>query len=203
MQDLSGDIRRTREDQYFLKQDQQRLEEMRRKSAREAETLRLMAAAGIREQGLVRELADAGFDVETFRLLYLVPLIQVAWSDGSVSQRERDQVLAIASLHGIKAGSAAHERLVTWLTERPSERFFPACLRGVKAMLRHRPPSEAQALRRDLVWYCTRIASASGGFFGLGPRLSREEKLLLTQLAAELDVRHHAAAAQVAGELGR
>ena len=133
MEDISADIRRTREDHYFLKQEQQRLEEMRRKSAREAEISRLMEAFGIREQELVRELADAGFDIETFRLLYLVPLVQVAWSDGGVSPRESDQVLGIAGLHGIKAGSAAHERLVAWLTERPSDQFFQACLRGHKS----------------------------------------------------------------------
>jgi len=73
MEDISRDISRTREDQYFLKLEQRRLEEMRRNSAREAETSRLMAAFGIREPELVRELADAGFDIETFRLLYLVP----------------------------------------------------------------------------------------------------------------------------------
>ena len=203
MEDISRDISRTREDHYFLKLEQRRLEEMRRNSAREAETSRLMAAFGIREQGLVRELADAGFDVETFRLLYLVPLIQVAWSDGGVSQRERDRVLEIASLHGIKAGSAPHDRLVVWLTNCPSDQFFQACLRGVRALLRHRPPSEAQALRRDLVWYCTRIASTSGGFLGLGSRVSREEELMLTRLTEELDARHPAAVGQVTQELER
>lgn len=202
MEDISRDISRTREDRYFLKLEQRRREEMRRNSAREAETSRLMAAFGIREQGLVRELADAGFDIETFRLLYLVPLIQVAWSDGGVSQRERDQVLEIASLHGIKAGSAAHDRLVAWLTDCPSDQFFQACMRGVRAMLRHRPPAEAQALRRDLVWSCTQIASAAGGFLGLGSRISREEELMLAQLASELDSRDHAAVGQVTEELG-
>lgn len=203
MEDISRDISRTREDHYFLKLEQKRLEEMRRNSAREAEAVRLMAAFGIREQELVRELAEAGFDVETFRVLYLVPLIQVAWSDGGVSQRERDQVLEIAGLHGIKGGSAAHDRLVAWLTERPSDQFFQACMRGVRAMLRHRPPSESQALRRDLVWYCTRIASASGGFLGLGSGVSREEELMLTQLARELDARHHPTIVQLTRELER
>ena len=203
MENISGDIGRTREDHYFLKQEQQLFEEMRRKSAREAEILKLMEAFGIKDLELVRELADAGFDIETVRVLYFVPLIQVAWSDGGVSPRESDQVLKIASLHGIKSGSAAHERLVSWLTERPSDQFFQACLRGVRAMLRHRPTSEAQALRRDLVWHCTRIASAAGGLLGWGSRISREEELMLTQLTKELDARHPAAVGQVTRELSR
>jgi len=202
MKDVTKDIRRNREDQYFLKQEQIRIEEMRRQSAREAETLRLMEASGIRDQELVRELSAAGFDIDTFRVLYLVPLIQVAWSDGGVSPSERDKVLEIAGLHGIKAGGAAHQRLRAWLSERPSHRFFETCLRGIKAMLGDRPSSEAQALHRDLVWYCTQIASASGGVLGLGARISREEEMMLTRLTMELDARHHAALVEVTRELG-
>lgn len=202
MKDISRDIKR-REDQYFFEQEQQRLNEIRRNSAREAQTLRLMEAFGIQEPELVRGLADAGFDLDTFRLLYLVPLIQVAWSDGEVSQSESGQLLEIARLRGIRPGSAAHKRLAAWLAERPSDHFFQVCLRGVRAMLRRRPPSEAQALGRDLVWYCTRIASASGGFLGLGSRISREERLLLTHLATQLDARQHKTVGQVTHELER
>ncbi len=202
MEDTTRDISRTREDHYFLKQEQARLEEMRRPSAREADTLQLMNAFGIRDRETVRELSDAGFDSDTFRVLYLVPLVQVAWSDGGVSPSERDKLLEIASLHGIKAGSAAHERLRAWLTERPPHRFFETCVHGIKAMLAARPSLEAEALRRDLVWHCTRIASASRGFLGLGSRISKEEEFMLTRLAAELDARHHAAVAEVGRELG-
>lgn len=202
MEDTTRNVRRNREDQYFLKQEKMRLEEMRRQSAREADTLQLMNAFGIRDPRLVRELSDAGFDSDTSRVLYLVPLVQVAWSDGAVSPSEREKLLEIASLHGIKAGSAAHERLRGWLAERPPHRFFETCVRGIKAMLGLRPTFEAEALRRDLVWYCTRVASASGGFLGLGSRISRDEEVMLTQLANELDSRHHAAVAEVSRELG-
>ena len=203
MDDVSRDIRRNRENQYFLKQEQMRMEEMRRQSERQAQTVRLMEAFGIRDQDLVRELSDAGFDIDTFRVLYLVPLIQVAWSDGGVSPRERDKVLEIAGLHGIKQGGTAQERLQAWLNERPSDRFFKTCLRGIRAMIGDRPRLEAQSLHRDLVWYCTRIASASGGFLGLLPRISKEEESVLAQLVAELDARHHAAVERVTEELSR
>ena len=202
MEDVTRDIRRNREDQYFLKQEQMRMEEMRRQSARRAETVRLMEAFGIRHQNLVRELSDAGVDIDTFRVLYLVPLIQVAWSDGGVSPSERDKVLEIARLHSIKEGGAAQERLQAWLDKRPSDRFFKTCLRGIKAMIGDRPRLEAQALHRDLLWYCTRIASASGGFLGLGSRMSREEEMVLKQLTMELDATHHEAVIQVSRELG-
>jgi signal transduction histidine kinase len=64
MEDVTRDIRRNREDQYFLKLEQMRMDEMRRQSERQAQTIRLMEAFGIRDQDLVRELSDAGFDIE-------------------------------------------------------------------------------------------------------------------------------------------
>ena len=203
MENMAGDIRQSRESAYFLQQEQKLLERMRRNAAQEAETLRLMEALGIRHQEAVRELVEMGFDLETARLLYLVPLIQVAWSDGSMSQKEREQILGVAAVHGFQTGSAAHDRLVGWLTERPSERFFRACLGGVKAMLKNRPPAEALALGRKLVSYCTGIASASGGFLGLRSGISAEEEDLLVQLAKELEVHHRGAAGQLAEELAR
>jgi len=196
-------LKRTREDQYFLEEEQRRLDQLRRKAARDAETHRLMQAVGITDRELVRELEEAGFDLDTLRVLDLVPLVQVAWSDGAVSERESQQVFNIARLRGIHPGSAAHTRLQAWLTERPSDGFFQTCLRGIKAMLHHRPGTEAQALSRDLAWYCTRVAEASGGIFGLGPKVSREEAELLAQLTAELDSRHHDAADRMARELSR
>ena len=98
-------INRSREDEYFLRLEKQRLEKMRRNSAREAETVQLMEAFGIRPKELVRQLLDAGFNSDTFRVLYLVPRIQTAWSDGSVSERESQQILQIANLRGIAAGA--------------------------------------------------------------------------------------------------
>lgn len=205
METITGDIniRQTREDAYFLQQERQLLERMRRKSKQEAQTLRLMEAFGTRQPEVACELAGLGFDLETAGLLYLVPLIQAAWSDGDISEKERRMLLEIASLHGIKTGTALHGRLTAWLTERPSERFFGACLHAIQAILRERPPEEARLMGQDLVSYCTRIASASGGFLGLGSRISPEEAALLAQLARELEVHHRTAVGQLTKELAR
>ena len=122
--------------------------------------------------------------------------------DGGVSKTEMDLILDIAGLRGVHKGSAAHDLLVTWLTQPPSARFFRTCLGGIRAILRHRPPREATALRRELLWYCTRVSSASGGFLGLGSRISDKERCLLTRLETELDVRHSGAVLQVTGAVG-
>lgn len=203
METITGDIRQSREGAYFLQQERQLLERMRRKSEQEAHTLRLMEAFGTRQQEVARELAELGFDLETAGLLYLVPLIQTAWSDDDISEKERRMLLEIAALHGIKTGTAPHGRLTAWLTERPSDQFFGVSLRAIKAILGDRPLEEARLMGQDLVSYCTRIASASGGFLGLVSRISPEEEALLAQLARELEVHPHTAVGQLTKELAR
>jgi hypothetical protein len=191
MDDLNGNIRRNREDEYFFELEQERLRAIFGKEGQESATFKSFEALGVRDRHLVRELAEAGFDIETARLLYLIPVIEVAWSDGAVTRRETLEIERIAGLHGIAKGSEAHNRLREWLNHRPTDRFFQASRLGVKLMLQDRPPLEASILRRDLIWYCTRIAQASGGFPGLGTGISPEEKQILSELATELDERSH------------
>lgn len=200
---LGGSSERTLENDYFRKQDQELIEGLRRKAEKQAEDEKLMQAFGIRDRDLVQELADLGLTLETFGLLHLVPLIQVAWADGSVSQKEREKLLEIASLRGIHVGGPGCDQLVGWLHQKPSGRFFDACLRGIQAVLRHKALAEATSLQSDLVSHCTRVALASGGFLGLGSRISEEEQRLLTRFATELEVSHQAASQEVVGELGR
>ena len=203
MDDATADIARKREDEYFRRQDQQRLAEIRQAATREAEAARLMEVLGIPEREVLRELAEAGIDSEVYRLLCVVPAVEVAWADGNVSTREREELFRIAILYEIKESDAAHDRLLAWLTQRPPDQFFQACMRGLKAMLRHRAPTEAESLRRELAWNCSRVAAASGGFLGMGPAISREERRILQRVSAELDARGDSATEGIIEKLQR
>ena len=186
MPDETLDARRNREEQYFQKLEQERLEKLRRKAAQEADTARLMESFGIREPGLVRDLADSGFDAKTFRLLQLVPAVYVAWSDGDICDREAAELQNFAARYGATPGTAAYAFLTKWLTERPSDSFFELALRAIKAMLRGRPTAEADALRREMLWSSSRVAAACGGFLGFGSRVSRDEESLMSRIEREL-----------------
>ncbi len=199
MTDTGRILKPTLEDEYFFHLEQRQMKEMRKKAEREEETRRFMEASGIQDAELLRELADAGFDIEAFRLLLLVPLVQVAWSDGHVTSREMQLILKLASLKGFSLGGEPHARLADWLNNRPTDRFFQAGLRGVKAILKNQSPAETSAL---VVWYCTKVAEASGGLLGFGSRVSAEEEQVLTQLTAALESTRGAAVRQVAAELG-
>jgi hypothetical protein len=122
-------------------------------------------------------------------LLHLVPLVQMAWAEGGVSDRERALIVEAARARGVDPGSPADRQLADWLTSRPSERFFEQTLRAIRAFLEARPAEEREANRRELLSYSTAIASASGGVLGFGA-VSAEERALLARLSSELERAH-------------
>jgi hypothetical protein len=177
---------RSLEEEYFRKKDRELVERMRKAAAAEKASRDLSEASGLSDPELVKELADLGFTTDTVRLLPLVPLLQVAWAEGGVSDAERKLILQLARTRGILDGSAADRELASWLTTRPSDALFARAMRLVSAMLSTSSAREGAGLSPDdVVAYCEDIASASGGLFGIN-RVSAEERSLLNTIAAQL-----------------
>jgi hypothetical protein len=184
--DAFADRARGLEEEYFRKREAELIEKLRKRAAEESELARLGEKAGLADEVILKDLRDLGYTPETVMLLHLVPLIQIAWAEGGVSDRERELIIDAARARGIEAGSPADRQLAEWLTSRPSERLFERTLRAIRAFLEARPVDEREASRRELVSYCTAIASASGGVLGFGA-VSAKERALLARLSAELE----------------
>lgn len=180
------DRRRGLEEEYFRKKEQELIEKMRRHHEAEAEQRRLGEQAGVADESILTDLQSLGYTPETVMLLHLVPLIQTAWAEGGVSNRERDLIIKAARSRGIDAGSAADRQLNNWLTERPSEELFEKTLRAISAILQARSPEDRDASQRDLLSLCTTIAAASGGFVGFHA-VSEEERQILAHISEELE----------------
>jgi len=174
------------EEDYFRRKEKELIEKLRRNAQAEAERRRLGQEAGLADEDVLRDLQDLGYRPETVMLLFLVPLIQTAWAEGKVSDKERTLIVQAARSRGIAAGSAADALLNQWLRERPSEAMFERTLRIIRAILQGRSPEERAASERDLLSLCTAIAAASGGLVGFGA-VSEEERRTLAHIAEELE----------------
>jgi hypothetical protein len=179
-----SDRGRSLEEEYFRKRDRELVEKMRRAAAAQEAREQLSATTGLQDAELVGELQSLGFTPETVVLLPFVPLIQVAWAEGGVSDAERALLMKLARSRGIAEGSAAERQLLDWLATRPAEGVFTRAMRLVRAVLA--APGDHDAMTADdLVKYCEEIAAASGGMFGLG-RISADERAILSAVAEEL-----------------
>ena len=179
---------RTLEDDYFWRKEKEVIEKMRRNAAAEAERRRLGEQSGVADEEVLRDLQELGYTPETMMLLHLVPLIQMAWAEGSVSDRERDLIVKAARSRGIEAGSSADRQLSSWLTQHPSQELFDKTLRAIRAILQAGSPEANAAGERDLLSLATAIASASGGILGFGA-VSEDERQLLAHISDVLEKR--------------
>lgn len=180
-----SDRGRSLEDDFFRKQDQELIEKMRRAAAADKTRQHLTASTGLQDPALIAEVQALGFSPETVALLPLVPLIEVAWAEGGVSDAERALVVELARSRGIAEGSAANRELKEWLRARPTAEMFARANRLVRAMLTAATPDSPAITADDLVKYSESIAAASGGIFGMN-KVSAEERALLERIAAEL-----------------
>lgn len=187
--ELFGDRRRTQEEEYFRRQEQELIEKLKQRGREEAARQRLAERTGVADEEILKDLQALGFTAETVMLLHLMPLIQMAWAEGDVSPGERALIVEAARARGVAAGSAADQQLSDWLTQRPSDDLFEKALRVVGAILQARPIEERDASQKDLVSKLTAIASASGGILGFG-KVSGEEQQLLARITQQIERAH-------------
>ena len=180
-----GERGRALEEDYFRKKDRELLDKMRQASASEAARRELSEKSGLQDPQMLEELQGLGFTPETVVLLPLVPLVQMAWVEGGVSDAERKLILQIARARGIEEGSAAARQLEAWLSNRPDPKVISSAGRLILAMLDSAASGVVPFTPDDLVSYCGLIAAASGGIFGIN-RVSPEERALLGTIARDL-----------------
>ena len=180
------DRRRALEEEFFRKKEMEALVRLREKEIREQTVAELRAMSGIRDEAVISHLVDAGVNSETLVAFALVPLIAVAWADGSVKPAERDAVLRAARESGIREGSGAYETLERMLLERPSAELLPAWIEYVTALGAGLTVAERNALSAEINGRAREVAEAAGGFLGVG-RISAKEEQVLVEIAAALE----------------
>jgi hypothetical protein len=184
--EFMGDRRRVQEEEYFRRKEQELIEKLQQRGREEATRRQMAERTGVADEEVLRNLQELGFTPDTVMLLHLVPLLQMAWAEGGVSDRERDLIIEAARAHGIGKGSAADQQLTTWLVQPPSDAVFERALGAVAAILQARTSDERESSQRDLVSRLTSVASASGGILGFG-KISAEEQQVLTRVSEEIE----------------
>ncbi len=184
--DIFAERERWLEEEYFRRQNQELIDRIHQQREMESERQRLAEITGVDNQELLEALQALGYHEDNIQLLHLVPLVQVAWAKNSVAEYERDRILRLAHLRGIEPGSKAYEQLTGWLDQKPSNRFIEDSLHALGILFEGLPPEEREASRKNLITYCTQIASSVGRRLLALPEISAEERALIAHIAEEV-----------------
>jgi hypothetical protein len=183
--DMFAERGRSLEEEYFRRKDRELIEKMRKAAAADADRSEMGKRTGLTDPALLSELEALGFTPDTVILLPLMPIIQVAWAEGGVSDAERQLIMKLARARGVSEDSAADRQLTSWLDRRPADQVFLHATRLIRAML-DASGQAAGLTADDLVKQAESIAAASGGMLGIIGRVSAEERDILKTLAGQL-----------------
>ncbi len=124
------------------------------------------------EIDLERELAILGLGGRKAKLIALLPLVEVAWADGTIQESERTVILE-AGRTRFGLDDAGLAILEGWLRTRPA----PAVVRGGRRVLAALCADQGLVCD-DVVTLAREVAGAAGGQFGFGAIDAREARVI-------------------------
>jgi hypothetical protein len=173
------DERRTAlEDEFFHKENAKKLEAMKDKLSSQATRDELRKVSGMTDDDVLDKLVELGLNGKTVAALSLVPLIAVAWADGTMQDNERDAILHGAHGKGLEAGTPGHDLLSTWLARKPDDGLFDAWEGYIKALTSQLNDEQRRLLKKQIINFASLIAGSAGGFLGIGKVSGAEQKVL-------------------------
>lgn len=182
MSDALADRRKELEETFFAKQNQQLVDKLKAEKQKALDKAGITEITGITNDAVLDKLIALKLDRETISALSLFPLIDVAWADGAVDDKERAAVLSAANASGILKGSSAHTLLEGWLKLKPAAALHSAWANYVKAMCEALKPDDKVLLKNELLGKARAVAEASGGILGMGAKISKSEADVLKKL---------------------
>ncbi len=180
--------RRALEEHFFHEENQRLVENLREKSKRRESREALAEASGIASDSILETLLQMGIEAETIAAVQLVPLLEVVWADGQLDGKEKQAVLRAAEESGLAAGSLPYGLLESSLNRWPKPPLGEAWRLYIEGLCTQLNPEERDSLQKDLLGRARAVAEASGGFLGLGSKISSAEAQVLEELAKAFDL---------------
>lgn len=133
-------------------------------------------------------LVRLGIRPEDYRVLKLLPLIYVAWSDGKMEGVEKERIHLFAARR-YELSAAAVAVLDRWLSERPSHDYIIEGLRDILFLARAPDDLEVDFSELPaLVAHAERIARSTADALDQPSAVSPDEEAALGEIARELHI---------------
>ena len=179
MSDITLEERgRALENQFYEKENQEKLTAMKHKLDTQRSKEELRKASGMSDDAVLERLVALGLRANTIAALSLVPLIQVAWADGTIQDNERNAILQGAHGKGLEDGSDGYDLLQTWLKRQPGDELFTAWEAYIKALAAQLNDEQNRLLKNQIVGFAKLVAASAGGILGFGKVSATEEAVL-------------------------
>lgn len=188
--DVREEGRRALEEEFFARLNFELKQKLLRDMSRLEAIKELSLASGITNEKVLGILLDAQITPGTLQALSLVPLVRVAWADGSLDAKEQEAILKAASAQGINPNHPGYDALRSWLTEAPSDTLFNTWRNYVRELGMTMGKDAFAKVRVEIIQRSQAVAEAAGGFLGLGSKISPSEREQLDLIEEAFEILH-------------
>ncbi len=178
--ELSGK-RQTLEDMFFYEQDRRILEQRAKLLQMKQTKASLAKVSGIHDDALLEKLIELQIRPETLATLIGIPLIEVAWADGEMDEKERKKLFEYAEKAGLRQKGLDPKIMTAWLKKKPDPALLTAWTHYIQTLCKQLSADERKALHDEVMADARSVAEAAGGILGLA-KISAEEKAMLQRL---------------------
>lgn len=174
-------------DKAIREAEKERLEKLRGLRKLKETKEELCKVSGIKNDAILQRLVELNVRPEVLVPIKALPLVEVAWADGTVDEMEKKAVLEAANRLGFSEGSAGYELIVQWLDHRPTPDHLEIWMHYIKGLCEQMTKDQKKAFKEEFVGSARAVAQASGGFLGLN-KISKEEDDVLKKLEGAFDI---------------
>jgi tellurite resistance protein len=169
------------EEAFFRQMNQKLTDKLQAENKKKLDKEGITKLTGISSDELLDQLLELNLGVSTVTALGLLPVVEVAWADGHIDPKEAKAVTEAAQQAGLTG--AALEFVEHWLTEHPPKATFELWKRYISAVVSRLGEEEKTLMKNEVVGRARHVAEVSGGFLGLGHKVSKEEQAVLEKIA--------------------
>ncbi len=172
--------RQTLEDMFFHEQDRRIVERRAQLQQLEQTKANLATVSGIHDDALLEKLIALEIGPETLTTLIGIPLIEVAWADGQMDEKERKKLFEYAEKAGLRHKGLDPKIMSAWLKTKPDPALLKAWQQYVQKLCKQLNAHERSALRDEVMADARSVAEAAGGILGLRAVSAEEQAMLKT-----------------------
>ena len=162
------------EESFFIAENQKLSDALHRKN----EKRKFKKSLGLKSDTLVDLFWELEIKPDTFTAVQMIPLVLVSWADGSMDDREREAVLAVAMDNKLYQDSKGWVQLKHWLNNKPDPKIFELWHEWIQEITQNMSEEDKRALERELVHNASEIAEAAGGILGVGSFADSEKQMI-------------------------
>jgi hypothetical protein len=174
------------EESFFERENQELLRKLQVQARTEKKRAMLAEALNIDDEEVLDKMMELDLEAETIIAFGLVPLVEVAWADGSIQPKEREAILQAASQRGIEEGSTNYQLLQNWLEHQPQQSLLEVWRHYSKELVQNLGPESGTLMKERVIGNARAVAEAAGGFLGL-KSISAVEQAVIEDLESTFE----------------